>query len=396
MSQNLNVALVGIGGYGSIYVSAMLDHAHEHAATLVGGADPRPQGCKRLAELQARDIPIFASMEALYAAVTPDVVVLSSPIQLHAEQTAYALARGSHVLCEKPLAATVGQGLAMQAARDRAGRQVAIGYQWSFCPVNLAAKRDIRAGRFGAARTLRTLVMWPRDEAYYGRNRWAGRVRDDAGMPVYDSPVNNACAHYLHSMLYMLGDRVDSSAEPVRTQAELFRANAIENFDTAVVRTTTSSGAQLIFVVTHASAENVGPLFEYAFEKGTLSYGGDAGDHFVARFADGSTHDYGKPDDSVAGTKLWTFLESLRRQEPTVCGIEAALSHTRVVEALQQIPVREFPRDLVTVSGQAPRRKTIVRGLDDDLRRCYQQGKLPSELQLAWATDGRSRQTIPA
>jgi hypothetical protein len=53
MSRNLDVVLVGIGGYGVLYVREMLSRAHLEGATLVGVVDPNPQACPRLGELEA-------------------------------------------------------------------------------------------------------------------------------------------------------------------------------------------------------------------------------------------------------------------------------------------------------------------------------------------------------
>ncbi len=43
------------------------------------------------------------------------------------------------------------------------------------------------------------------------------------GRLVLDSPVNNACSHYLHNMFYVLGDRLDRSDQPKWVTAELYR-----------------------------------------------------------------------------------------------------------------------------------------------------------------------------
>ena len=130
---------------------------------------------------------------------------------------------------------------------------VAIGYQWSFSPAIQRLKGDIAAGVFGAPKRLKTIVLWPRDETYYSRNRWAGKQRDEAGNPIFDSPVSNACAHYLHNMLYVLGDAVDRSAIPSRVSAELYRAHPIENYDTAALRCWTDRGVEILFIVSHAT-----------------------------------------------------------------------------------------------------------------------------------------------
>ena len=49
------------------------------------------------------------------------------------------------------------------------------------------------------------MVSFPRPLSYFKRNDWAGHLRTPAGEDVLDSPLNNATAHYLHNMLYVLG-----------------------------------------------------------------------------------------------------------------------------------------------------------------------------------------------
>ena len=53
------------------------------------------------------------------------------------------------------------------------------------------------------------MPLWPRDERYYSRNGWAGVKRTNDGTWILDSPTNNACAHFLHNMFYVLGDRIE-------------------------------------------------------------------------------------------------------------------------------------------------------------------------------------------
>src|SRR5690606_38863553 len=112
------------------------------------------------------------------------------------------------------LCVSLEQAERMRTARDEAGRQVGIGYQWSFSAAVQRLKRDIMSGVLGAPRRLKSMALWPRDEGYYRRNGWAGRRTSPTGEPVMDSPVNNACAHFLHNMLYVLGPRADRSARP--------------------------------------------------------------------------------------------------------------------------------------------------------------------------------------
>src|SRR4051812_4257078 len=127
MSEPLSLALVGLGGYGNGYVAALLDGQDRGSVRLVAGIDPAPQSCTRLGELRARQVPIYPSLDAFFNDATADLLVICSPIQYHASQTCLALNHGVHVLCEKPLCATLDDANEMRAARDRAGKLVAIG-----------------------------------------------------------------------------------------------------------------------------------------------------------------------------------------------------------------------------------------------------------------------------
>jgi len=398
MYDAATIALVGIGGYGSIYVSALLDangKAPQHR--FVAAVDPFPTLCDRLEELRGRQVPIYPTLQALYENHRPELVVISSPFHLHASQTIEALAHGSHVLCEKPMCVTVRQAEQMRRARDRAERQVAIGYQWSFSPAIQRLKNDIQQNVFGAAKRLKTLVLWPRDETYYSRNRWAGKQRDEQGNPIFDSPVSNACAHYLHNMLYVLGEATDRSAAPLRVTAELYRAHPIENYDTAAMRCRTDRGAEILFVVSHATRQSRGPEFRYEFEKAVVSFSEREGGEIIADFADGTRRSYGSPWESSDTGKLWSTLRAIRSQTPTVCGIEASVAQTQVLTAAQDsmpspLP---FPATLVRVEGEVGSRKTWVEGLEDALARSYEEFRLPSELNVSWGRAGRAIDVVP-
>jgi len=203
MNDRVTVVLVGIGGYGDFYLSALLAKGDAEGVEIVGAVDPEPERSRHLADLRRRGTPLHGSIEEFYAASSADLAIIASPIHYHCEQTCAALAHGSHVLCEKPLCATVQEARQMAGARDLAGGFVAVGYQWSFSEAIQAAKRDVGDGAFGRPVRLKTMALWPRDEVYYRRNSWAGLQRDAGGRWVLDSPVNNAVAHYLHNMFYI-------------------------------------------------------------------------------------------------------------------------------------------------------------------------------------------------
>lgn len=387
MKKALDVVLVGIGGYGMLYVKEMLERAHVEGAALKGVVDPNPQACSRLGELEAGGIPIYATLQEFYAEHTADLAVISAPIQYHADLTEQALACESHVLCEKPVAATLADARRMMRARDTAGKKVAIGYQWSFSEAILTLKQDILNGRFGRPHRMKTIVLWPRDWHYYARG-WAGKKWDAAGQPIMDSVAANATAHYLHNLLYLLGDAIDRSAVPTRMEAEVYRANAIENFDTAAFRMRVGSDVTLLYLVSHAITKQAvrEPEFEMDFELAHIQYAAadGGGGHIRARFKSGEVMDYGNPF-AQDGRKLWTTVRAIRDDTEVPCGIEAAAAHTACMDAVHtmfpEVPV--FPEEWIVRDPDMG--MTFVKGLAGQLNYCYDNWRLPSETDVPWA-----------
>jgi len=391
MNENpVSIVLAGIGGMGGVYVAELLDRAREGTFRIVGAADPEPARCPRLEELKALGIPIVPALEDFYARAEADLAVISSPIQFHASQTILALSHGSHVLCEKPLAATVREAEAMREARVRSGRWVAVGYQWSFSDAIQGLKKDILDGLLGKPKRMSCLYLWPRDEAYYARNSWAGRIKDADGRWVLDSPANNAMAHDLHNMLYLLGEDTERSARPAEVKAELYRANRIENYDTAAARIKTDDGVAMLFLVSHAGRRDPGPVVSYDFDKATVLAAGRGAD-IKALFHDGKVKNYGSPDAEPM-KKLWDSIGAARRGPAPVCGIEAASAQTLAVNAMQESAsgIVDFPSALLRAEDGPGGKRIWVECLDEVLERCYAESALPSETDTDWARPGRS------
>jgi len=391
-AQPVRIVLVGVGGYGEAYLREVLDAGAARGVELVGAADPEPERCEGLGELRRREVPLYPTLSEFYREREADLAVISAPIHLHAPLTCEALEHGSHVLCEKPLAATAQDGLRMAAAAAAAGRSVAIGYQWSYSDAIQAFKGDVMAGRFGRPVRLRTVALWPRREPYYRRNRWAGARKSAGGAWVLDSPANNATSHFLHNMFYVLGETRETSARPVEIQAELYRAKPIENYDTAALRCRTASGVEILFYTTHSVAESRGPVSCFEFEEATVTYDENHGQDLVARFRDGAEQSYGNPQDGRMN-KLWESVAAVRSGGPMACPVEAALSQTVCVNgAHESVPeIAPFPAELVQATESDEGRLVWVAGLYEALLDCYERGVLPAEHgALSWARPGRT------
>jgi predicted dehydrogenase len=384
--QTIAAGLVGIGGYGGNYLELVRAESANLSIQLVGAVDPYAERSPHIDWLRAEAIPVYADLEGLYEHHTIDLLIVVSPIHHHMPQTRLALRRGSNVLCEKPLAATVQDGLETLRLEEESGRFVAVGYNWSYTNPIQRLKETIAEGLFGAPLQLKALTLWPRWQPYYTRNRWAGRIADDDGTPILDSPLNNATSHHLHNMFFLLGESPDQSAQPVNVQAELYRANDIENYDTVAMRALTANGAEILFYTAHPVEAELGPIFHFEFEEAVITYSGRES-QILAQFHDGRVRSYGNPETNAHAIKLAHCVTATRRGERPICGIEAALAQTRCMNGVQESSeIHPFPVHL----RREEEDRGWIEGLSDLFFDCYQKGLLPSERDdIPWARAGK-------
>lgn len=381
----ISVLLVGTGGFAAYYVKELLHAPRAGRFHVVGAVDPYAADSESGREVVSSGIPVYNTLEEFYRERDAQLAILVTPIHLHARQARFCMEHGSDVLCEKPLCASMEEAASMMAARDSAGRRLAIGFQWSFGEGILSLKRDILQGRYGKIRRIRTIANFPRNLDYYHRSTgWAGKRRLDTGEWLLDSIASNAAAHYLHNMLFLTGDQTDRSAEPVQMEAEIYRANPIEMFDTCALRIRTEAGAELLFYATHAVPEEqgYGPEFILEGEKGTVEMG--CRERMKGCLSDGTCIDYGTPcPDHMR--KLYCMAEAIENEGSLPCIPETALPHLKCICALaESFPeTPEFPEEYVRYDENA--RQYTCKGLGEVLKQCWEKGSLPFEDRIGWA-----------
>ena len=96
-----------------------------------------------------------SSYEALLADPEIDVIYNPLPNHLHAEWTIKAVEAGKHVLCEKPLALSVDEVDAIQAAARKHGRVVAEAFMYRHHPQTLKVQELVQSGALGTLQLIR-------------------------------------------------------------------------------------------------------------------------------------------------------------------------------------------------------------------------------------------------
>ena len=117
--EPLKVVVVGCGNMGSSHARS---YARVKGFALAGLVDRSTDRAGRLAS-ELGSVPVFPSLDAAIASVSPDAVAVCTYPETHHEFAMKSLDAGLHVFVEKPLAGTVRRGGADRCPGCRFGKE---------------------------------------------------------------------------------------------------------------------------------------------------------------------------------------------------------------------------------------------------------------------------------
>ena len=161
----LGIGIIGLGGAAVAMIPKM---AFNPRFRVAAAADLDPEIRSRFAQ----DFPgaaVYDGAEALCEDPNVELVYIATPNHLHTAHCEMAMARGKHVLIEKPMTIDVAEGVALAESADRNGVLLGVNVKHSFEPRVLRVREMARTGEFGA---LRMLHHWRyQDWLYRPRSR---------------------------------------------------------------------------------------------------------------------------------------------------------------------------------------------------------------------------------
>ena len=319
MKTPVRIGIIGLGGFAGSHHLAVARLEEEGHARLVCTCDPQAEAfgpAREKLRLSQRGVGVFTDYRAMLDACRRDLdlVVIPTPINLHAEMHDAVTARGLPAYLEKPPTLNSEELERMILADKRAGKSSLVGFNFIVEKQRLALKERLLAGEFGPVRGATLSGLWPRPASYFSRNDWAGRLFKD-GRLVLDSCFGNAFAHFVHNILFWTGGpELFSWAQIAGVRAELYRAHAIEGADTFFVEADTVSGMKLRFGLTHACAGESTHLETVTCEKAVLTYA--VGREIEVRWNDGRVErSANEPFDGLIVNHL-DYYRYLRGEKP--------------------------------------------------------------------------------
>ena len=406
------IGIIGIGGFAQRHLASIQECGEKGLCHLEAAVIRSTEKyVAALADLKKTwpDLRVYLTLDEMIKAEGDglDLVTIPTGIPSHREYAVACLNRGYHVLCEKPAAGTIEDVLAMIEAQEKSGKILAIGFQHMFTPSIQRIKEIAINGDLGKLISLTSTARWKRTSMYYNRNSWAGCLEDE-GSFVFDSPIQNATAHYLQNLLYLAGPTRYESALPVTIYGENYHAQNIESADTQYIRCTTAEGVSLSFAVTHATEEVDGPYLECLFEKGRITWSKDNGACTVYGGEGKILETFDNGDSPLFRSVFDDTLQAMKENRKPLSHIGNAYQHTvcinylyKASEGIWDIPDEYLGHNEVTeepylgysenLAISSEEENTVIKGIDEAMKSMYEKGGQSFfEAGLPWARKGKT------
>lgn len=226
-NRKIRFALVGCGRIAKNHFASIAKHSE--VAELVGVCDIDPMILEEAAA--ATGAAAFLNLSDMLAELEMDIVVLTTPSGLHAQQAIQVAAAGKHVMTEKPMATCWEDGIEMIRACERANVRLFVVKQNRLNATLQLLKRAIVGNRFGRIYMVNINVMWTRPQEYYDSAHWRGTRELDGGA------FMNQASHYIDLLTWLIGP-----IESLHAYADTLQRQ-IESEDTGVISVKWKSGA---------------------------------------------------------------------------------------------------------------------------------------------------------
>jgi len=234
--RKVRIAVAGAGMIGLRHIEEIRKCARVELSAIV---DPGPKA----AEIAKNEhLPLYRSLAELFAHDKPDGMVLATPNDLHVEQGLECIEARVPCLVEKPIGPTLGEGLRLVEAAERANHKLLVGHHRRHSPILHKAVETAKSGILGRiVGVIGSAVFYKPDKGYFDPpNDWRRRA---GGGPI------------LLNMIHEVGNLRAIVGEIVAVQA--FASNAIRCFeveDTVAINLRFENGALGTFLLSDTAA----------------------------------------------------------------------------------------------------------------------------------------------
>ncbi|MFT4024235.1 MAG: Gfo/Idh/MocA family oxidoreductase [Flavihumibacter sp.] len=154
----LRVAIMGLGGYGTMVAEAMRACKKARLVGVISGTPAKVSAWQTKYHIPEKNCYNYENFDKIKDNPDIDAVYVITPNALHKDQVIRVARAGKHVICEKPMALNAKEGQEMIDACKKADVRLLVGYRMHFEAKTLEIVRMRKAGELGTIRFFQGLT----------------------------------------------------------------------------------------------------------------------------------------------------------------------------------------------------------------------------------------------
>lgn len=335
---------VGIVGCGNIFTMHATSAHHLKNAEIVGVCDIKKDRADRAAEKYG--CKAYYNYEEMINKDILDVVHICVPHYLHPIISKFALQKGVHVLCEKPMSIKYEDAVENVRLAEENGVKYGIIFQCRYNDAAKLVKEKIEDGTLGKIISARVVLTWSKPDEYYSLSDWKGTWEKEGGGVLIDQAI-----HSIDLANWFIDDEFESIGVHLSNRGH----DIMEVDDTAEGFVRYKNGATLGFWAMNNYGVDEPIEIRLFCENGKVTMDYDNAEIILndgTRFDAKTTVD---PDVVYDGGKDYWGFQHIREiadfyaaveedREPTISGREA-LKIQKLICALYEKGCRNFEKD---------------------------------------------------
>ncbi len=337
----LRVAVIGCGSIAKY--RHLGEYAGHSAVEIVAVCDIVEERAQETA--QQYGAKAYIDYKELLEVENIDAVSVCLPNYLHAPVSIAALEAGCHVLCEKPMATSKEEALAMIETAKKNDKKLMIAHNQRFVPSHTRARALIASGEVGKIYSFRTAFGHGGPEGWSadGRDSWFFNKEQ-----AFIGAMGDLGVHKADLLRYLLGEEFVEVAGFIETSAK----ENTDVDDNAVCILKSESGVIGTLAASWAyTAKEDNSTIIYG-EHATLRLEDDPDYSLIVQYKNGEVVNYalGAIQSNAEGGQTTThvidhFIESIvHNTEPLINGEEGMKSLEVILAALESMETNQFSK----------------------------------------------------
>jgi predicted dehydrogenase len=196
--MDFKVGIIGCGGIARSHVGGYKTLGLKIAAV----TDANDESARKMAE--ETGAVVYKDYRELLDKGGVDLISLCTPPVAHEEAACYALERGVHVLCEKPLAYDVSAAYRMRTAAEKSKARFMPAFRHRFLPAIVSLKEFLKTGKIGDVVFFNNMFCGP---AFAMEQKWFTKKAIAGGGSILDTS-----SHSVDLFRFLVGEIIAQQA----------------------------------------------------------------------------------------------------------------------------------------------------------------------------------------